>query len=179
MAAQRQADYQSLVQKQSEEYSSERGLAGPGHTDAAVAAVDRFKKIVESLPPALAPQYAQNMEQVLAFISRVSADAQRWSKDFPPMGHRPAGTEGACADLAEEGRAEQMAKFTANFVPTQIGNMYDALYRAMAVDTDDESVAPSEGGEAGRAAKKARKTAARMEKKESRKSKVLAKFSKA
>ena len=144
--AQARSDVQDLAKKHGEVHSAELG-----YTDAADAAVEQVKKLKEVLPPALAHGFTPAMEQVMEFFSSISADAQRWAQEYPPVGHRPAGTEEACAGLVDEGRAARhAAKFAANFVPTQVSNMYDLLYEEMAVDSDDESVAPSEGGEDGR-----------------------------
>ena len=184
-AAQRLAEYQSLLHKQSEEVSS----GGLGRAaDATEAATKGIRRLAESLPPTVAPHYTQGLQQIVAFIDQISAAAQSWADEFPQVGHRPPGTKRPCEDLAEEARASQTASFTPNFVPaepffigvpTEVRNAFQAL-EDMEVESDEESEAPTENGEEARAAKTAKKAIHKAANKEKLKDckKVLAKFGK-
>ena len=84
-----------------------------------------LKRLAESLPHAAAPQFAQSLEHAMAIVGQISVAAQIWSNEFPPMGHRPLGTEGACADVAAEGRAIQAAKCTERNIHNMLVSFVD------------------------------------------------------
>ena len=97
-----------------------------------------------------------------------------WSNEFPELGHRPPGTERACANLAGEGRASQIAYFIATFaateaiftgVATKVHNAFQAL-EDMDCETDEESEAPVENGEDAKTAKGATRARARAARRE-------------
>ena len=110
----------------------------------------------------------------MAMVSQIAAAEQGWADEFPPVGHRPPGTQEARADIAKEGRALQEKMYTEADVHKML-------------ECDAESEAPTEGGEEGRAlkrAKKAEKLKARAAKREKLKDsswskvKVMAKIGK-
>ena len=137
-----------------------------------------IKVLLHRPPPSAATHGAQAMEEIMAMVEGIAKAAQSGTNDSPPMGHGPQGAHEACANMAEEGLAQQFAapKFTKE--ATDLRNMLQAL-EEMDVDTDEECEAPSERDEETEAAKKANKARARAARKEqvkNCKAKVLAKI---
>ena len=95
-AAQRMAEYKSLLQKQSEEASP----AGLDHAAAATeAATKEIRRLAERLPPPLASDYAQGLQQMVAYMEQMANAVQKWADDFPQAGQGPPGTERAGQEL--------------------------------------------------------------------------------
>ena len=119
-----------------------RGPESPS-TEGAATGVANLARVVEgfvqNLPPSAAAQATQAAEQLMAIAGSV--------------GQRPLGTQEACADMAMQGLALQEKMYT----EADVHKMLECVVDDMDVESDEESEAPTEGGEEGKELKKARK----------------------
>ena len=124
------------------------------------------------------------MASLTALVEKMSMATQSWANEFPPeasMAAQPWANEfpaeWGCADTALEAAQMQGARFS----ETQVDNMFQSLQDVLDVESDKESAAPTEAGDETKAAKKAKKTrakAARNQRFEDGKAKVIAKIGK-